>query len=176
MFLVRGDLIRRYPGVVAHAVRQATGPDGQVQTDTGVPLFEAASATSPTKTLFHIHLPPNVLLVGFDLRRAQIDTPGETWWFTLSENPTEPRFGLEPSRQGVMTRDELTWQDLGAELPGQFLDAARHTNIGFNGPASSRPVERSQWGASSAQVAYLLFRLPARAAFLGERMVSGAMR
>ena len=33
---------------------------------------------------------------GFGMTRARIDTPGETWWFTLSENPTEPRFGLDP--------------------------------------------------------------------------------
>ena len=52
------------------------------------------------RTLFHVHLPPNVLLVGFDLdASAVIDAPGETWWFTLSENPTEPRFGLDPSRE-----------------------------------------------------------------------------
>ena len=48
------------------------------------------------KTLFHIHLPPNMLLVGFAADEAASRTPGETWWFTLSENPTEPRFGLDP--------------------------------------------------------------------------------
>jgi hypothetical protein len=176
VFLVRGDLVRRYPGVVAHAVRQATDEAGHVRTDNGVPLFEPASDTSPRRTLFHVHLPPNVLLVGFDMRRADIDTPGETWWFTLSENPTEPRFGLDPSRDGGFTRDNLTWADLGAAVPGEFLDATRHTDVGFDGPASSPPVEHSQWGATSAQVAYLLFQLPARAAFLGTRMVQGATR
>jgi hypothetical protein len=155
VLLVRGDLIRRYPGVVAHAAREA-------DSDRGIPIFEA---TSPIRTLFHVHLPPNVLLVGFGMTRTRIDTPGETWWFTLSENPTEPRFGLDPSRVGPRTRDNLIWTDFGVGTPGGFLDATQHTEIAYAG---------SQWGASSAQVAWLLFQLPARAAFLGTRMVAGA--
>lgn len=151
VFLVRGDLVRRYPGVVAHAV-PALGLDAQ-----GVPYFAAGS---PVRTLFHVHLPPNVLLVGFAMTRAQID---DTWWFTLSENPTEPRFGLDPSRDDPNpTRDSLIWADFGVQRPGQFLDATRNTAIAF---------DQSQWGASSASVAYLLFQLPARAAFLATTMV-----
>ena len=121
MFLVRGDLIRRYPGVVAHAVREADAATAS----TGHPDLRAGR-TSPIETLFHVLLPPNVLLVGFDLTRARIDTPGETWWFTLSENPTEPRFGLDPSRdRPASTRDNLIWDDFGVAQPGQFLDATR---------------------------------------------------
>lgn len=176
VFLVRGDLIRRYPGVVAHAVRQATDAAGNLLSEERIPLFETAAADSPVRTLFHVHLPPNVLLVGFDMKRERIDSDAETWWFTLSENPTEPRFGLDPSRAGAMTRDNLVWDDFGVAVGG-FLDATRHTaDIGFDGPASAPPVEHSQWGASSAQVAYLLFQLPARAAFLGTTMVEGAVR
>jgi hypothetical protein len=157
VFLVRGDLIRRYPGVVAHAALEA----GLVS---GIPTFAAAS---PVRTLFHVFLPPNVLLVGFAMTRARIDTPGERWWFTLSENPTEPRFGLDPSREGGATRDNLIWDDFEVSKPGLFLDATQHTGLTF---------DTVRWGASSASVAYLLFQLPARAAFFGKTMVSGAVR
>jgi hypothetical protein len=156
VFLVRGDLVRRYPGVVAHAAREA-------DSDRGIPIFEA---DSPIATLFHVHLPPNVLLVGFAMTRARVLTAGEKWWFTLSENPTEPRFGLDPSRNEAMTRDSLVWSDFGVAAPGGFLDATTHTNIAFEG---------SRWGASSAQIAYLLFQLPARAAFLATTMIDGAV-
>jgi hypothetical protein len=155
VFLLRGDLVRRYPGVVAHAAREAGLEDG-------IPTFEA---DSPITTLFHVHLPPNVLLVGFAMKKERIATPGETWWFTLSENPTEPRFGLDPARNEPVSRDSLVWTDFGVGAPGGFLDATQHTNIAFEG---------SRWGASSAQVAYLLFQLPARAAFLAKTMVAGA--
>ena len=155
VFLVRGELVRRYPGVVAHAVRQA----GE---DAGIPLFETGG---PVTTLFHVHLAPNVLLVGFQLTLPQVRAPGAAWWFTLSENPTEPRFGLDPSRTGVISRDNLIWDDFAVSRPGQFLDATRGTAIVFGD---------STWGASSAQVASLLFQLPARAAFRATKMVDGA--
>ena len=157
VFLVRGDLVRRYPGVVAHAAIEADLEDG-------IPVFAAAS---PIRTLFHVFLPPNVLLVGFAMTRARIDTPGEEWWFTLSENPTEPRFGLDPSREGGPTRDNLIWDDLGVSRPGLFLDATKHSGIVFGD---------ARWGDSSASVAHLLFQLPARAAFRAKTMVAGAIR
>jgi hypothetical protein len=156
VFLVRGDLIRRYPGVVAHAALQAG-------VDNGIPVFAAAS---PVRTLFHVVLPPNVLLAGFSMTRARIDTAGEKWWFTLSENPTEPRFGLDPSREGGRTRDNLIWADFGLNQPGQFLDAVQHTGLVCDGV---------RWGDTSASVAYLLFQLPARAAFFAQTMVKGAI-
>ena len=157
VFLVRAELVRRYPGAVAHAARQ-------VKLDpNGIPLFEA---TSPVKTLFHILLAPNVLLVGFALTKARIGNPGETWWFTLSENPTEPRFGLdaEPDPNVGMSRDNLAWEHFGVPLGG-FLQAAPIPGIAFDG---------STWGESSASNAYLLFQLPARAAFSAAKMVAGA--
>jgi hypothetical protein len=158
VFLVRGDLVRRYPGVVAHAATE-DGAD-----DNGIPFFKA---DSPIATLFHVFLPPNVLLVGFAMTKARIETPGEKWWFTLSENPTEPRFGLDPSRANPMPeRDSLIWNDFGIGPLGGFLDATQHTHLIFGD---------SRWGASSAQVAYLLFQLPARAAFLAKTMVTGGM-
>jgi hypothetical protein len=166
VFLVRGDLIRRYPGVVAHAVRQARDPNDPngLKNDRGIPLFEAADEESPVRTLFHVHLPPNVLLVGFALERARVAAGADTWWFTLSENPTEPRFGLDASREPPgppPSRDDLVWSDFGVAEDG-FLDATLHPEIQFGD---------SRWGDSSAQVASLLFQLPARAAFLGTRML-----
>jgi hypothetical protein len=154
VMLVRGELIRRYPGVVAHAVRQA-------DSDHGVPIFEA---DSPARTLFQIVVPPNLLLAGFSLTKTRATQAGETWWFTLSENPTEPRFGLDPSRQGPISRANLIWDDFGVLKPGQFLSASRGGAIIF---------DFSKWGASSAQMAYLLFQLPARAAFRATKMIEG---
>ncbi len=159
VFLVRGDLVRRYPGVVAHAaLQQGAEPNG-------IPIFAAAA---PVRTLFHVFLPPNVLLVGFSMDRARIERPGETWWFTLSENPTEPRFGLDPTRDAAAgaSRDDLIWNDFGVDRPGQFLDATQHGDVLFDGV---------RWGATSASVAYLLFQLPARAAFLAKTMVQKAI-
>ncbi len=164
VFLVRGDLVRRYPGVVAHAALEADrgpAPDR-------VPIF---AADSPAKTLFHVFLPPNVLLVGFSIDVETIKAPGPAWWFTLSENPTEPRFGLDPSREGGISRDNLIWDDFGVAIGG-FLDANKPAaGVSFPGD-----TDQNTWGTTSAQVAALLFQLPARAAFLGTKMVAGAVK
>jgi hypothetical protein len=64
------------------------------------------------------------------------------------------------------SRDDLIWDDFGVSRPGQFLDAALHTDLVF---------DNVQWGASSASVAYLLFQLPARAAFRARSMVQKAI-
>jgi hypothetical protein len=178
VFLVRGDLVRRYPGVVAHAVRQAQDAGGLLFDDQRIPLFEPGSETSPKKTLFHIHLAPNILLVGFTLTEAEIRSPAATWWFTLSENPTEPRFGLDVSRQNSPppgpppSRDDLVWDDF-AVAEGAFLDASAARPIQFTDAATG---EASRWGASSAEVAALLFQLPARAAFKATKMLDGAVQ
>ncbi len=155
VFLVRGELIRRYPGLVAQAAREA-------DSDHGVPILEAES---PARTLFQITLPSNVLLAGFSLSKARAIQAGETWWFTLSENPTEPRFGLDAARAGPISRENLIWDDFGVTKAGQFLSADRGGGL-FFGPSS--------WGASSAQMAHLLFQLPARAAFRATKMVKGS--
>ncbi len=170
MLLVRGDLIRRYPGVLAHAVRQAQDPPAPPKHDRGVPLFEPAGADQPVKTLFRIFLPPNILLVGFDLERAQIESDLVHWWFTLSENPTEPRFGLDrelsdPPPVPPLGRDDLIWADFGVD-PDEFL-IATVGNIAF----TDEQGEEIRWGTTSAQIAALLFQLPARAAYNGKRML-----
>ncbi|RYF45519.1 MAG: hypothetical protein EOO27_41190 [Comamonadaceae bacterium] len=73
------------------------------------------------------------------------------------------------------TRDNLIWADLGVTGPGQFLEATKHTNLTFTG-IPGPDTQRATWGASSAEVAFLLFQLPARAAFRASKMIAGATR
>jgi hypothetical protein len=160
VMLVRGELIHRYPGVIGHAVRQA-GKDPK----TGLPLFEAGAGAT---VLFRVHLAPNILLVAFDLLPSTIkqEDPAEPWWFLLAENPTEPRFGLDDvPAAGGNPPNNLTWAQLLAGLPQDQRRFLRATtpNLVVGGLA---------WGSDAAVVAHLLFQLPARAAFLGTRMLA----
>jgi hypothetical protein len=158
VMLVRGELVHRYPGVIGHAVRQA-GTDAA----TGLPLFEAGDGAD---VLFRVHLAPDVLLVAFDLLPQTVKAPGAAWWFLLAENPTDPRFGLDDvAAAGGDERNNLTWNDLFAGLPQdqrRFLRAS----------TPNRVVDGVKWGSDAAAVAHLLFQLPARAAFLGTRMLA----
>ncbi len=130
---------------------------------TGLPLFEAGDGA---KVLFRVHLAPNILLVAFDLLPGTIKAAGPAWWFLLSENPTEPRFGLDDvAAAGGNPRNNLTWGQLLGGLPPdqrRFLRAST-PNLAIGGVT---------WGSDAAAVAHLLFQLPARAAFLGTRMLA----
>lgn len=162
VLLVRGELVRRYPDVLAHAVHQlgAGWP----------PTFAAQPAT----TLFRLPLSPDLLLVGFDVKSATVsaaDTdlaaapPAGAWWFVLSEHVGQPRFGLDESAAppgATRIRDDLVWDDFARD--GAYLRAAAPLP-----PVTGRPP-----GLDSAVLGWLLFQQPSRAAFRGARMIAGA--
>jgi hypothetical protein len=94
VFVVRGELIRRYPDALTFAMRAVP--------NTSPPSFIAPTSTNGAlaKILFHDHLPPDILLVGFDLTEADLPPEGK-WWFVIAEHPTAPRFGYPPNIQAV---------------------------------------------------------------------------
>ena len=165
VLLVRGELIRRFPGLVAHAVEQHhLDPQGR-------PAFVG----KPVTTLFQINLAPNLLLAGFDLSGPDVlaadpdpDAPlpaTGVWWFTLAENPTEPRFGLDDGpADHAHLRDDMTWSDL---TSGQFLRPGSPALAVKDTPGAT-PIT---WGAEAASVAHILYQPPSRAAFRGAWMV-----
>jgi hypothetical protein len=175
VLLVRGELARRYPGLIANAVQHSSLDDGR-------PLFGAGPAVATT--LFQVNLQPDLLLVGFDLTRAQVDEadtdpagpiPGTgAYWFLLAENPTEPRFGLHEGNPIFGPRDDVTWSAL---LPpsATFLRPGVPANISIEDgppppplPAVVVPVP---WGEDAAKVAHILYNPPSRAAFRAATML-----
>src|SRR5262249_30504563 len=119
VLVIRGELLRRYPDAIIVAVRAQLDARGK-------PTFEDPSVPGAlARVLFHVPLPPDYTLVGFDLSEAQIQT--ESWWFLIAEHPTAPRFGLSLYVQGnapaagVARRDDLDWNDLGPLANGRFL-------------------------------------------------------
>jgi hypothetical protein len=167
VLLVKGDLIRRYPDAMVTAML-AHDQDPQ-----GRPQFSDPSQSPETMAtmLFHGHLAPDMVLVGFDLTVDQIKAatipdpagpprlPG--WWFLVSEHPTAPRFGLkEPPSAPVLARDSLTWADLPSPLG--FLDATSTKAV----PEDDQPGSVvTTFGRDAASCAHLLLRDPVRAAF-----------
>jgi hypothetical protein len=162
VLLVRGELVRRYPDLLAHAVPQVSA---------GRP---PAFTNDPATTLFRLHLAPDMLLVGLDLKSTAVmaadpdrdlPPPAGAWWFLLSEHVGQPRFGLDegaPPAGGTRKRDDLVWDDFAKA--GVFLTAAGPTV-----PVTGRPPGRGD----AAALAWLLFQQPARAAFRGARMIAG---
>ena len=79
VLVVRGDLLRRYPGTIVFAA-----PDREGRAD-----FDAA----PKLPVFEGRLGAEYRFLGFDMSEKEArDAP---WWFVFAEQPSEPRFGLD---------------------------------------------------------------------------------
>ncbi|WP_137144266.1 hypothetical protein [Mycolicibacterium sp. CR10] len=162
--VVRGEIVRRYPTMLAALVTQR----GQGDPPSG---FNPLGAADP---LFRLYLDPDILLLGFGLpgdppnpaEQLKNPLPGKpmSWWFTLSEHVGEPRFGLlegdgHPST-APLQRDTLTWDDLPTNASGHLV-----------AESPPRPVGGSVIPADGAHLAWLLFRHPERAAFAARDML-----
>lgn len=155
VLFVRGDLVRRFPGLVAHAMTEFD------KDANGVPSFNKLTL----RTFFQVPLAPDVLLVGFDVTAASVAAGAPDVWFTLSENPTEPRFGLDLPRDdvpaGPRQRNDLSWADATLDggrflTPGSWIESHLAADL----------VHRD-----AAEFAHLVFQLPSRAAYLGHNLL-----
>lgn len=172
VLLVRGELIRRYPNAVVLAMYAG-------RLDAGVPVFEDPSAVAdPTTVLaniaFHRFLAPDMVLVGFDLTVAQIQSAahgdGRGWWFVIAEHPTAPRFGLgEATIVPTLARSDLGWDLMDPESTG-FLPASPQRTIADTGDPGA---PTATFGLDAAHTARVLLRDPFRAAFEATTMLDG---
>ena len=112
VLLVRSELVRRYPTVVVAAVPAEWNDDGARS-----PVKDAARMLLPA---FRGRIGADVLYAGFT-SPSIVDaigkpapsaaTPG--WYFLFSENPGDPRFGLDPVGNATPpTRTTLSWSHL----------------------------------------------------------------
>lgn len=143
VMLVRGELLRRYPGAVVYAVpavasgggrRPATGPDLEI-----APAFRGA-------------LPPDVHFFGFDLTvAAMVGGPGvgPGHYIVLQEQPGEPNFGL----------------DVGTAPANRS-----HLRVADGAPPGL-PLRSLSWGLNAGHVAGILRRQPARIAIHASQFV-----
>jgi hypothetical protein len=110
ILLVRSELVRRYPSVLVAAV--------PAEWDHGnrTPVKDPARLVLPA---FRGRIGADVLYAGFSQPSIAdaIGTPSPTdkagWFVLLSENPGDPRFGLDPAAgTGPATRATLSWGHL----------------------------------------------------------------
>jgi hypothetical protein len=113
VLLIRGEVVRRYPGVIIYAVK-AVVHKGKRVLATDHPELRIAPPIE-AYPVFRGTLEPDVVFVGFDLKRNQI-AEGDGWFFVLQQQPTEPRFGLDDDPFGAGDTGEVpllkTWNDL----------------------------------------------------------------
>ncbi len=116
VLLIRGELLRRYPNTVIFAGQAMAGQGG----DHGRVLDESDERFP----IFRGTLDPDITFFGFNL--SVDDARGGTaaaplgYFFVLQEQPTEPRFGLEPQSADPVTQwEDLAWTNFaGGQRPG----------------------------------------------------------
>ena len=109
VLLVRGELFKRYPNAIvfaAKAKRKADGTRDLDDSDERYPIFRGV-------------LPTDITFLGFNLSlddaRGGTAAAPEGFFFVFQEQPSEPRFGLEPVEQGIQTTNwsDLAWTNFG---------------------------------------------------------------
>ncbi len=102
VLLVRGELFKRYPNAIVYAGK-AIPKDGKLVLDDTVEKYP----------IFGGILPTDITFLGFNLSEgdARGGTPASPngYFFVFQEQPSEPRFGLEPNEDGPMVTQ---WSDL----------------------------------------------------------------
>ena len=176
MLLIRGELLRRYPGVVIYAVK-AVMRNGRRALATDFP----GGVPQPLEShpLFRGSLGADVTFVGFDLTRSQVlAEPG--WFFVLQRQPTEPRFGLDDDPFGAgesgVVPPLTAWNDLNwAHVAGtaEALNRLSHLPVTTTHLTPAQPV-KGTWGRNAAHMAFITKQLPVRVAIHAAELLRGA--
>jgi hypothetical protein len=150
VLVVRGDLVRRFPGIAVSAVPIVNG----------TPDF-----TNEIEPDLRGGVAPDVLFAGFPWPPEQ----AADFDYILTQQPTSPRFGLDADSAldaaSVTQRNDLAWSQLGPDA--RFATAA--------GPLAGRTLSdgaaSATWGRNAADMAWLTQQAPVRLVMPGSEMV-----
>ncbi len=178
VFVIRGDLLKKYPNTVIFAQKAFPGPGPAPDTKRKT-IIHTGAALTPDRFKTEVKFPqykaqiqPDIHLLGFDLTIEQAagtaespDFPGDKmgWFFVIAEVPGEPRFGMdisyEPDQPTVQTWNDLSWENF-SELPLSFIEAG--VQPGNAGAKSfTTPAEATgKWARSAADMAAILIQRP----------------
>ncbi|MGO9838244.1 MAG: hypothetical protein ACLP1X_29030 [Polyangiaceae bacterium] len=137
VLLVRGELFKRYPNAIVYAGKAKRASDGTLELD----------ETDERYPLFRGTLSPDMTFLGFNLSEA--DAYGGTvaspdgFFFVFQEQPSEPRFGLEPTPDvtPVPHWADLAWTN--------FAVASPETPPSVPAPSPSSIIAHSPWREAS---------------------------
>ncbi|BCH23324.1 hypothetical protein [Mesorhizobium sp. L-8-3] len=150
--LVRGELLRRFPGTALLAVR---GEGGKLPATFGGAT--TAIALDESTVLY--------LLDGVDRQQA-LD---EDWFFVFREPMRGTQFGFDSGEPAptLETWADLTWEDVGVDASGFIRVARRPTRT----PSRPSPDDPPAWGRDAADMARIAFQQPFQMAFRAAAML-----
>lgn len=144
VFVIKADLVKKYPNLVVYAQKAVLKPDGRVPDLT----------TAPLMPIFLSHLGPDFLFAGFELTKEKVlglpaagPADKDGWYFVIGERPGEMHFGLDQDRRPNLpyaTWNDLAWTDLPPDIV--CLDLDKHI------PPSPAARNGLEWGKGQAAV------------------------
>jgi hypothetical protein len=159
VFVLRSELVRRYPGMLAYLCRAARDAGGAPR------LLDEGDASVRLLPAFRHELPPDILLAGFAISPAAIRAAPDPWYLVLVPPPGAPRFGLDIADANTPAvpahARELAWSHMAPDSqPGAQVRFA------IADPPLLRGVriDEASWGASAATLAMLTYQNPVRVA------------
>jgi hypothetical protein len=161
VLLIRGELLRRYPGTLVYALAAEWVEGGR------------RPGTRELQPLFRGGLDPDLVFVGFTLTVHEArggDPPSGSagWYFVLQEQPTEPRFGLDLEAAGALASwADLAWTHV-AQTPSGYLSVAGTP------PETAAVVDPggASWGLNGAHMAVITLQRPMRVAIHARTMLA----
>lgn len=179
---IRGDLLKKYPGVVIYA--QKAEKDTQTgETRIKLDLTDQEFSSKVKFPLYKAEISPDIRFFGFDLTIEQArgtdpsGSPADNlgWYFVLMQAPGNPTFGMDISFNAGddgLSWDDLSWDKFTQEI--QFITAGMKPTISPEDPASETdPAKRIRWGKDAASMAYILFQKPVMVAIHARQMLEG---
>jgi len=164
VLVVKGDLVRRYPGMLVTAAKIKKNGS-----------FRALDPTTEIQPDFVARLEPDVLLVGFDTLSADDvwllgDDEDTAWWFFFAEHFTEPRFGLDQPASGAPATfadwNDASWADAAVDAAGR-LGPDSFSLPPLPKSTGALPGPNYDWHGSSASIAWILLQYPFRRGMRG---------
>lgn len=182
ILMIKSNLLLRYPNTIISARKAVWNKNGD----------EIVSGDLEQFPSFRINPVPGVTMMGFDLGdhsafNEKITANNLGWFFVIEEHPTEIRFGLDLSNDGLTSWHELAWSDV-SNLEGGCISVQKNNpnliqpktslpaNINPNNlPAPNDPQwgdfliknpdwkrylhdKTKIWGKNSAHMAYILLQ------------------
>lgn len=134
VLLVRGELVRRYPSMLIAAVPAKWNADKKTRSPESSPVLPAFRGLIGADVLYAGFSQPSVADA---IGSPKHDGPAG-WFLMLSENPGDPRFGLdEGGGTEAPTVANLSWTDLHLPPDAAYATVSSLANAGFSAQAAS---------------------------------------
>ncbi|MFN0123864.1 MAG: hypothetical protein ACKV2V_25455 [Blastocatellia bacterium] len=173
VLLIRGELLRRYPGAILYAAR-AVKVNGRLR-----------PGPEEKYPLFRGWMDPDLSFTGFDLPGTEVKggtaTSPDGWFFIIQQQPGEPNFGFDVSDKlaGDLAKatdwDQITWGHLAATA--QAYNAMTHVPVRRGTPplpdttAIPPGTPLVEWGRNAAHMARVTLQKPVRVAIHARRLL-----